>query len=83
MGNPRITICPPPERLTSREVEVMTWTAHGKTRGEISTILSISEETVKYYTENACCKLKAVNKTHAASKAIALGLIKPFSDSAN
>ena len=64
--------------LTPREAEVMTWTAHGKTRAEISMILSISGETVKYYTENACRKLNAVNKTQAASKAISLGLISPF-----
>ena len=80
MGNPRTPTCRLSEVLTPREIEVMTWTAHGKTRVEISIILSIAEETVKYYTENACIKLKAVNKTHAASKAIALGLIKPFSD---
>lgn len=66
------------ETLTPREVEVMTWTAHGKTRVEISIILSISEETVKDYIENACRKLNAVNKTQAVSKAISFGLINPF-----
>lgn len=63
--------------LTKREKEVMEWTAHGKTRGEIALILSISEDTVKYYIKNVCAKLDAVNKTHATAKAILLGHIAP------
>ncbi len=64
-------------KLTAREIEVMTWTARGKTRWEISEILSISEETVKAHTENACRKLNASNKTHATAVALVSGLIAP------
>jgi len=78
MNDPRTTLSYPSEKLTPREVDVMTWTARGKTRAEISVILSISEETVKDYITNACRKLDAVNKTQAAAKALVFGLILPF-----
>jgi DNA-binding CsgD family transcriptional regulator len=68
----------PTETLTKREIEVMTLTATGKTRNEISQILSLSEETVKDYIVRACRKLNAVNKTHAAVLAVILGLITPY-----
>ena len=68
----------PTKRLTQREIEVITLTAVGKTRGEISQRLSISEETVKDYIFRACRKLHAVNKTHSVALAVTLGLITPF-----
>jgi len=67
----------PSIKLTPREIEVMTWTARGKTRWEISTLLSISEETVKAHLEHACRKLGVSNKTHATALAIIHGLIAP------
>jgi DNA-binding CsgD family transcriptional regulator len=63
--------------LTAREIEILTWTARGKTRWEISRILSISEETVKTHLEHTCVKLYAQNKTHAAAIALINGLILP------
>jgi DNA-binding CsgD family transcriptional regulator len=68
----------PDKKLTPRETQVITFTAYGKTRSEISQILSISEETVKAYIERTCRKLNAVNKTHAATVALTLGLISPY-----
>ncbi len=67
----------PTNKITKREVEVITLTAYGKTRGEISEILGISKETVKAHIEQVCRKLSANNKTHAAIIALSLGLIKP------
>lgn len=64
-------------KLTPREIEVLTWTARGKTRWEISEILAVSEETVKTHLVNACQRLGVSNKTHAAATAIAHGLILP------
>lgn len=64
-----------PRRLTPREVEVMTWTAHGKTAWEISEILSVSEQTVKDHIENVCRKLSVNNKTHATALALIQGFI--------
>jgi DNA-binding CsgD family transcriptional regulator len=61
--------------LAPREIEVLTLTAFGKTRGEISQILSISEETVKVYIKRACDKLGVSNKTYAAVIALEAGLI--------
>jgi len=61
--------------LTTREAEVLRWTAEGKTSAEISTILQIAERTVNYHINNACDKLRAVNRTAAAVKAALLGLI--------
>lgn len=67
----------PTEKLTRREIEVMTLTALGKTRSAISQTLSISEETVKDYIVRACRKLNATNKTHAVALAVTLRLITP------
>jgi DNA-binding CsgD family transcriptional regulator len=66
----------PTEKLTSREIEVMTWAARGKTYGEISVLLSIGKDTAKDHMEHARSKLKAKNKTHAIAIAMSLGLIK-------
>ncbi len=62
-------------RLSAREREVMTWTAEGKTAAEIGLILGIAESTCIFHITNAARKLGAVNKTHAAARAAALGLI--------
>lgn len=63
--------------LTPREIEVLTWTARGKTRWDISEILGISETTVKSHIDSACRKLNTSNKTHATAVALVHGLIIP------
>jgi LuxR family transcriptional regulator len=63
------------DKLTSREREVLTWTADGKTAFEIGQILGTAERTVKFHLQNAVVKLGAMNKTHAAMKAVVLGLL--------
>ena len=62
--------------LTPRELEVMTWSARGKTYGEIATLLSIQEDTAKFHIEHAREKLNATNKTHAIALALSHGYIK-------
>ena len=62
--------------LTSREVECLLWTAHGKTAWEISMILKISEATVNYHLKNAMRKLGVHSKAHAVAKTLILGLIQ-------
>ncbi|MER2520256.1 MAG: helix-turn-helix transcriptional regulator [Bdellovibrionales bacterium] len=64
-------------KFTPRELEIMSWTAQGKNRAEISIILSISEATVKTHLGRACRKLNAVNKTQAIALAISHGVIMP------
>lgn len=58
--------------LTDREIEVMRWTAEGKTAAEISAIMRIAKGTVNFHISNAAEKLGAPNKTAAAIKAVIL-----------
>ncbi|MFQ5466437.1 MAG: LuxR C-terminal-related transcriptional regulator [Thermodesulfobacteriota bacterium] len=53
--------------LSVREKEIMHWVKDGKTNWEISTILNISERTVKFHVQNIERKLDAVNKAHAVA----------------
>ncbi len=61
--------------LTQREIDVLRWTAEGKTANEISSILDISERTVNYHANNAVSKLRVANKTAAATHAALLGIL--------
>lgn len=62
-------------KLSNREIAVLRWTADGKTSGEISCILNISERTVNFHINNVITKLNVANKTSAAVKAAMLGLL--------
>jgi DNA-binding CsgD family transcriptional regulator len=64
-------------KLTQRECETLLWVSNGKTSWEIAHILRISERTVNFHIMNACSKLDAGTRRHAAAKALALGLICP------
>jgi len=61
--------------LTSREVEVLKWTADGKSSGEIADLLSISENTVNFHIKNSVVKLRTANRTAAVVRAAMLGLL--------
>lgn len=61
--------------LTNREMEVLRWTALGKTSDEIARILGISINTVNFHLKNAISKLRTVNKTAAVYRATILGLL--------
>jgi len=61
--------------MTSREKEVLRWTAEGKTAYEIGQILAVSERTVNFHINNVVSKLGASNKTQAAVKAATLGML--------
>lgn len=63
-------------RLTDREQEIMKWCARGKTRGEISDILDLSEHTIDAYLRTALKKLDANNTTLGVLKALNMGLIQ-------
>ena len=62
-------------KLTARELEVLRWTADGKTSYEISLILGISERTVNFHLNNVIGKFQTTNKVAATVKAVTLGLI--------
>ena len=61
--------------LTAREVEVLRWTADGKSSSEIADILTISDNTVNFHIKNAVRKLRTNNKTSATVRAAMLGLL--------
>jgi DNA-binding CsgD family transcriptional regulator len=65
------------ELLSHREREILRWTKDGKSRWEISKILSISDETVKFHLRNVMRKLGVANRTQAVAVALTAGLIEP------
>jgi len=60
--------------LNDREVEILQWTAEGKTSPEIARITGLSEHTVNHYATIATKKLGCSNRTQAVVYAIRLGL---------
>lgn len=62
--------------LTAREMEVLKWTADGKTAEQIGEILSISGRTVVAHRKALMRKLGASNTSQAASKALRMGIIR-------
>ncbi len=62
-------------RLSLREKEVLKWLKQGKSTWEISVILSISQDTVKFHIKNIMQKLDAVNRSQAVAVAMEQGLI--------
>lgn len=61
--------------LSEREIDVLRWTAEGKTAADVADILKISERTVNFHINTAVEKLGACNKTSAAVRAAMLGLL--------
>lgn len=61
--------------LSAREIEVLRWTAEGKTSSEVGDIMHLSRRAVNYHINNALAKLGVFNKTAAAIKAAMLGLL--------
>jgi LuxR family quorum-sensing system transcriptional regulator SolR len=66
---------PEPVSLTLREIEVLRWTADGKTSSEVGQIMNISERTVNFHVNNSIEKLGTTNKTAAVIKAAMLRLL--------
>ncbi len=62
-------------QLTPREIEILHWTAEGKTAWAVGQILSVSEDTVKFHLRNILKKLHSNSKHQAVLKAMGLGLI--------
>jgi DNA-binding CsgD family transcriptional regulator len=61
--------------LSPQQLEVLRWSATGKTTWETSVIMRCTEANVNYHLKRLFEKLQASNKTHAVSIAIQLGLI--------
>ena len=62
-------------QLTARQIEVLRWTADGKTSAQVARILGVSEHTVHFHVKNAIARLGAANKVAAAARATRLGLL--------
>jgi LuxR family quorum-sensing system transcriptional regulator CciR len=60
--------CSPEKKveLTARETEIMRWVAEGKTNWEISIILHVSLNTVKFHLKNIYQKLGGVENRWSA-----------------
>ncbi|AFJ56005.1 autoinducer binding domain-containing protein [Pseudomonas fluorescens] len=61
--------------LNDSELQVLDWSAKGKSIWEIAKIIDTPERTVKYHLLNTYRKLEASNKTQAVSNALKLGLL--------
>jgi len=64
------------EPVTDRELEVLAQLARGSSNKEISTILNISESTVKSHLRNIFTKLNVLSRTEAIATASRQGLVK-------
>ncbi|MBV8035670.1 LuxR C-terminal-related transcriptional regulator [Roseateles sp.] len=62
-------------KLTRRELDVLSWTAQGKTAWEVSVILGMSEKTVNFHLGNAMRKLEVTSKHQAVLKCVAAGVL--------
>jgi DNA-binding CsgD family transcriptional regulator len=62
--------------ITPREVEVLAWTAQGKSAKEIGDILGIGKRTVDDHAQSAMRKLGAANRTHAVAIALQRGIVE-------
>ncbi len=63
--------------LSSREREILQWTAEGKSQQDIGDILAISHRTVEVHLRSARHKLYALTTAQAVGRAISMGLVYP------
>lgn len=69
--------------ISKRQREILQWIYHGKTNWEISKILDINEETVKYHVDQAMNKLKVKTRAQAIGRALEIGAISPIKQAVN
>jgi LuxR family transcriptional regulator, quorum-sensing system regulator BjaR1 len=62
--------------LSSRERDVLIWSARGKSAAETADILRITRRTVEQHVQNICRKLGARNRTQAVALAVRDGVIE-------
>ena len=76
-----------PDRLTTREAEVLRLLAIGRTNKDVSLVLSISLNTVATHVRSILSKTNCANRTEAAAYAMRHGLLhgdsKPTSANSN
>ena len=60
---------------STRELEILSMIADGRSTEETASALALSRHTVKKHVDSVLRKLKANNRTHAVAQAIRKGLI--------
>ncbi|CAK17431.1 autoinducer binding domain-containing protein [Pseudomonas entomophila] len=65
----------PTPNLSERELEVLKWSAGGKTAADVATILSLSTSTVNFHIRSVINKTNAANKAGAIAVAFLRGLL--------
>ncbi|MBK8023005.1 MAG: response regulator transcription factor [Chloroflexi bacterium] len=65
----------PADALTDREIEILRLIAEGLSNQDIAQALILAPETVKWYNKHIFSKLHVHNRTQAAARAKALGLL--------
>jgi DNA-binding CsgD family transcriptional regulator len=65
-----------PVPLSGREIEVLRWVRAGKNNWDISQILDVSENTVKFHLKNILRKMGASNRGHAVAIAMEEGILR-------
>jgi len=61
--------------LSNRELEVLKWSADGKSAQDIADILHVSKNTIDFHIKNVISKLQVPNKTAAVVRAAVLGML--------
>lgn len=61
--------------LTKRQVEILQWSADGKTCADVARILALSPDTVNYHLQGAMDRLHVSTKVALIARAVRLGLI--------
>lgn len=68
-------LCPPQPKMSVRELEVLKWSAAGKTAADVACILSLSQSTVNFHIRSVITKTNAANKAGAIAIAALRGWI--------
>lgn len=68
-------LCPPQPKMSERELEVLKWSAAGKTANDVACILSLSQSTVNFHIRSVITKTNAANKAGAIAIAAMRGWI--------
>jgi DNA-binding NarL/FixJ family response regulator len=67
-----------PDRLTDRELDILTLVTRGLRNKEVAAELGISENTVKFHLRHILDKLHAGSRTELAARAVGEGLVPPI-----
>ena len=66
--------------LTRKEMEILKWIVSGKTNGEIATILSKSEKTVRNQVQSILRKMEVANRSELVMRSDELGILGNVQD---